>query len=717
MTDTKPRADAPSQSQRWATYGLNTAVLIIAVLAIVLFVNWISYRHFIRFDQTATRRYSLSPQSRKVISQLEQQDTSVQIVSLFAYGTELGDLLVEQLDQVSQLLTEFERRSGGRVAVRQINPVFDAGEYEAFADEVLSRYEQELERWQQAIGEARTTLATVQSFATEQAQQFELNRPRFADLAPADQQLLANVGQLLGNLDTTLALDQYRSELTRVLEAPLPNYARARQLLSDPMRQLRDQLLNPAVERFEQLLSRDQTAQALADFLRSRVEAIKPMVQRIDTALEQLEALEEGEYATVRRNVQTTHSLVAMGNDRVAVLTLDQIFPQSTGAQPGQQQPVQRFRGEEAITGAIVRLMTEHMPKVVFVNTMPQSVLSPGGEYSMSQVAGVLEAMNFEVVEWNAAGRQSQFGMMPPEPAPEAEPGQTMVFIVLPILPSGNPQMPTNPAAATVAEALTDHLAAGQPALALIMPSPMAGFGPPDPVVELVSEYGITPDTSSLVFRTETLPNGQTEAMPYLEITQWPDEHPISEALAGQVAMLIQAMPLELADDQADSSEADAEADQSESGPVPTTYTLASTPGQTWAETGWANRQAQPEKDPDEATGPFVVAAAAEKGDTRIVVFGDILIPTDMLTQPRMTTDGRQIQFVRYAGNTELFVNSVYWLSGMDSLIATGARTQDIPRYDLITQAAQIGVGITLIIGVPVACLLIGVVVWVVRRK
>jgi hypothetical protein len=715
MTDTQPRADAPSQSQRWATYGLNTAVLIIAVLAIVLFVNWISYRHFIRFDQTATRRYSLSQQSGKVISQLEQEDTTVELVSLFAYGTELGDMLIEQLDQVSQLLTEFERRSGGRINVKQINPVFDAGEYEAFADQLLSRYEQELTPWRQAITEAQTTLAAVQSFATEQSQQFELNRPRFGDLAPADQQLLANVGQLLGNLDTTLALDQYQSELTRVLGAPLPNYSRAKQLLSDPMRQLRDQLLNPAVERFEQLIEGDQAPQALADFLRSRIQAIRPMIQRIDDALEQLEALEEGEYATVRRNVQTTHSIVAMGNDRVAVLTLDQIFPQSTATQPGQAQPVQRFRGEEAITGAIVRLMTEHMPKVVFVNTMPQSVLSPGGEYSMSQVAGVLEAMNFEVVEWNAAGRRSQFGMMPPEPAPEAAPGQTMVFVVLPILPSGNPQMPTNPAATTVAEALGDHLAAGQPALTLIMPSPMAGFGPPDPVVELVSEYGITPDTGSLVFRSETLPNGQTQAMPYLEITQWPDEHPIAEALAGQVAMLIQAMPLELADDQPDTG--DGEGDQGESGPAARTYRLATTPADTWAEAGWANRQAEPEQDPDESTGPFVVAAAAEKQDTRLVVFGDILIPTDMLTQPRMTTDGRQIQFVRYAGNTELFVNSVYWLSGMDSLIATGARTQDIPRYQPITQAAQIGVGITLILGVPLACLIAGVAVWVIRRK
>ena len=57
----------PTQRQRRFKYGLNVFVLVLAVLIIVILVNWIGYRRYTRFDFTHTRQYSLSPQTMLLV--------------------------------------------------------------------------------------------------------------------------------------------------------------------------------------------------------------------------------------------------------------------------------------------------------------------------------------------------------------------------------------------------------------------------------------------------------------------------------------------------------------------------------------------------------------------------------------------------------------------------------------------------------------------------
>ena len=72
----------------------------------------------------------------------------------------------------------------------------------------------------------------------------------------------------------------------------------------------------------------------------------------------------------------------------------------------------------------------------------------------------------------------------------------------------------------------------------------------------------------------------------------------------------------------------------------------------------------------------LVVAAAAEQNGTRLIVISDVLWGTDMVARIGPTDVFGRTLYARFPGNPELFVNSVYWLAGLDSLVAPGARTQ-----------------------------------------
>jgi ABC-type uncharacterized transport system involved in gliding motility auxiliary subunit len=56
---------------RQAKYGLNTAIYILVALAIVVVVNLIANRFVRQVDLTANKRYSLSPQTTKILSELQ----------------------------------------------------------------------------------------------------------------------------------------------------------------------------------------------------------------------------------------------------------------------------------------------------------------------------------------------------------------------------------------------------------------------------------------------------------------------------------------------------------------------------------------------------------------------------------------------------------------------------------------------------------------------
>jgi ABC-type uncharacterized transport system involved in gliding motility auxiliary subunit len=94
--------------RRGTKLGANTAVLTLAVVAILGLVNFLGARHSKRFDLTAEKLYSLSDQTDKVLASLQKD---VKIIS-FAKSENIG---------LRDLVTEYKNRSR-RVSYQFIDP-------------------------------------------------------------------------------------------------------------------------------------------------------------------------------------------------------------------------------------------------------------------------------------------------------------------------------------------------------------------------------------------------------------------------------------------------------------------------------------------------------------------------------------------------------------------------------------------------------------------
>ena len=64
---TSSRTTFTSMAGRRARYGANAAIYSIAFVALLVAVNFISSKHHYRFDLTADKVFTLSPQSEKVL--------------------------------------------------------------------------------------------------------------------------------------------------------------------------------------------------------------------------------------------------------------------------------------------------------------------------------------------------------------------------------------------------------------------------------------------------------------------------------------------------------------------------------------------------------------------------------------------------------------------------------------------------------------------------
>jgi len=69
-------------SKRSSRLGTNTTILGAAVLAILVIVNFVGYRHHKRFDLTTEKLYTLSDQTRKIVRDLTQDVTIVRFAKL-----------------------------------------------------------------------------------------------------------------------------------------------------------------------------------------------------------------------------------------------------------------------------------------------------------------------------------------------------------------------------------------------------------------------------------------------------------------------------------------------------------------------------------------------------------------------------------------------------------------------------------------------------------
>lgn len=714
MSDTHHDSPQHTQARRRLKYGLNVTVAIVAAVALAVLVNWLAFRHMPRWDMTGTGRYTLAEQTQQVLGQMDDEH---EIVTFFRVRN-------TQLERVRDLVDEYERL-GRHVTTAHIDPDRDIAARDRFYRRLHDRFGDELEPAAAAIEsgrerlvEAMTELPTMLPELRAVAEHPQLEN---AELRQTVQALVSSVGRFDTQLETV------NETLDAALDSALPDYAEALSVIEATLDELDQRMLAIAIERFDRAVDQAGVPNEVKEALLVMIEqmrAVRGVAERGLAALEDVEIPDR--YAQLRRELGEREAVVVMGPRQVRVIPAHELQRQvDAHLAQAEGEPELQFLGEERITGALVSMTMDVSPMVVFVSLGQEPAIGPQGQYN--QVGERLRSANFEIEQWTPAGGAPQMQQMqmpgapggdqdtePPEPAP----GQPVVWVVLPAQGGGDP-MAAAMAGDETEERVVDHLrrrlAEGDGVLTMLSIEGAGPPGMPGPMQRWLETWGIEPDLDRVLLR-ERGPRERAQPDIQHEVTRWPTGVAVTEALRGMRGVFVQASPMAL--------------NPPDEASV-TLQPLAQLRGdRLWPEPvdNLRSREAlrAVRYDPDAGDEPFTVAVAAEGEENgqrrRLVAVTDGAWASDQITSAGMIggqiAPGLAEMFgAAFPANSELFVNSVYWLAGLDEMIAASPRTQDIRRISAVSDAQMRAYQIVLLLGLPAAVLALGMGVWFVRRR
>lgn len=697
-----------SQARRRTTYGINVTVAIVAAIALTVLVNWLVYRKAWKLDLSAGRKYTLSAQTLNVLRDLNGEH---QIVTLFGEDDRTSSEITQRLQSARDLVDEYARYSSN-VHAQHINVTANPQGYETFLAGLHDRYTEKLAPVRDAIEQAQRTIDQVRGDVTGHLGPLKeaIDNPAFTD-TNAKRQIEA-VASAFASLGPKL--EDAQKTITEAMRHTLPHYSGARNNLTMNLTELSTNLYGIAIERFERIARSNEVPSAVKETLLASIESFKLTMGKIQDAVTRLQSVPmDPMYDRLRLDVNRPDPIVLVGPREVRVLALHEMFrqpPPQRREEDAETEP--DFQGEERLTGALVSMTLENPPLVVFVTDSALLPLSSRGADAMilyTDVAQRLENMNFEVTEWSPAGGRNPMGQpRPATPPPTPKTGQKAIWVVLPATPVD----PRNPMAAGYRDQVAAHLKkrmeAGDAIFFMFGYNHMAPFGEVDPVAELLQPFGVTPQLDRVVFREIALPNRPPAPVGQFIIDSWGGGLPIGGAIDGMPGTFVQVSPLVVGKAQRDDV---------------TTHILATARAgndRMWA----ATEVGSTELKYDEATAAdhFHIAAAIEAKDQRFVVVSDPVFASNFFTtnaDARLSRGGVGLApffGAAYPGNAELFINSVFWLSDLDVLIAASARTQDVRRIRIEPDSVP-WLSRSLMAGMPLGTLVIGLAVWRVRRR
>lgn len=691
-----------TQAKRQARYGTNVAVAVVAAVVLVVLINWIAERQlrknlpasawkWVRYDFTAQRQYSLSPQTLQILGNLKEP---VQIVTLLASDS------AYDAGQVIDLIDEYGRYSD-KLSVDHYNPARDIAQMEIFLKSLRERYSQPLAATEAAVKGGRAALAEARQAGKHQRGLLEqlLKDPSLAsaDLRKFFQML---VGALL-RVDRQF--DRQDQLIQQSLDKPLPDFGGALTLLKSLLSTLEENY-TISIDQLTQAVGALEMPNSVKDKLLELIESLKVASDQLSKALADLEAAKPvEEYDQLLYSLASAEPIVIVGSKQVRVLQLSDMFrqPDPSEAQSGVRAEL-RSQAEEKLSGALLSMSIEHPPLVVFLSGGQMAAIGPRGQFN--EVAQRLRNLRFDVQQWSPVGQPGPMGQAaPPGPVPQPKPDQKAVWVVVPSGAMGGASPMAAMGDQQVADLLRERLDQGHGALVMLGASSM-DIPQADPIADLLRPWSITPQLDRVLLKQAILPDHRAQSFPLIGVETWPTELSVTRALGGMSGLFPQCSPLILADGAKEGVKI---------------WPLVSVSGNDiWSERDF-RANPLPELDQATAGGPFVIAAAAEnKNSTRMIVVADPGWASDEVTTYGLLGPGTAEAFgARFPANAELFVNSVQWLAGLDQLIAASARSQDIRRVGEISEAGMNGLRWSLYLGMPGVVMCVGLGVWLIRRR
>jgi ABC-2 type transport system permease protein len=622
----------------------------------------------VRLDLTRTRAYSLAPETRELLADLEGP-WSIDLLVV----EEQGDrALLEQVDEVLRRFAE----ANPAIEVGRIDPTRpeDLGAYEALLERLAAGFEEESRNATEAIEEAMVAFDELVAFAIEESPRAKgrlaAARAR-ADADAASLEVLAATSAMLEQVATTGP--RLEQEIRRLLETssarPFPDLESARSALAAHHRARSDQLAAG--------LPRDPRASRIARSLRGSMDR-----------LERLPRSKLGEIATA---IAGGEAAVVSGPDGAVVVPGWQILPRSTFADAETVRFDRRFRGEQLLVAAVRSLDMPAPPVAILMHTEPRSMLrrqDTGGE--AAAIADELRAARFEVREW----RPSDGAL------PVAEQDGPTVFV--PIPPLTRRSIEPDEAESALLDATRELIDGGRPVLLSVGPSVLPLLGGQDPWAELAAGLGVDADTARTLLE---LPPGEEAREPQAThlAAEGETTHPLGAVLDDQALLLFYPVPISL----------DADG--------PATAVLGLAPSETrWVEEDWRRLRdidRVPEAKRDDDARPVVAAIERPRPDggvqRALVVAANGWLLSN-LADRTVPLGGERVAFAN-PGNRELARSGIAWLAGLDEWVGGGGPGREVARLAGIAPADRAAWTAGLLVGLPVLPLLVGGVIW--RRR
>ena len=120
-SETRQNGKPPTLRHRRLVIGANVLVQIVALLAVVVMVNWLTSRHYVRFDWTKAGYYKLAEKTKQVVASLKDP---VDVI-VFLPPDDHRDYIEKILDDVRNLLKEFQFYGKEKLHVEYVDPQRD----------------------------------------------------------------------------------------------------------------------------------------------------------------------------------------------------------------------------------------------------------------------------------------------------------------------------------------------------------------------------------------------------------------------------------------------------------------------------------------------------------------------------------------------------------------------------------------------------------------
>jgi hypothetical protein len=705
---------AETQRQRWVKYGANVALSCVVVLLLTAAAVYIAGRLNVRKDTTEAGAYSLKPASVRLIENLPQK---VEVVGLFSKAQQEQDKRVRTDDpavryqQVADLLQEYQQKSGGKISARMIDPVNEPSKLDELFNRVAKKYGNDYAKYEEVLKTYPTTLDEINRLAKEELEAVRKAAPTITDRAMA---------RTMGSVVLTVQvfpeiLDTLREDVKKQLELKVPDYKGAADAIERSLRSLTDQV-EGVEERYKAAQGDAKTPEAFKQYIGTALPRYEAIRKAAGDLLKKVEGLGElKQLDELRRN--KSDSIAVLGETDIKVLPLASIY-QADNARGGRLKP--RFAGEQQVSTALVALTAKEKKKVAFVRSggPPLTEPTPRSRPPMGEVAGRLRAYGMEVLEKDVSGTWAMQAMqmsqgMPPPPEPTDEQLKDAVWVVL--MSQQDPrQMMMNPAGSQLGSKVGEHVRNGGSAMVIVAPRAEKP--------EFLKEFGIDVRPELLVVHDAVEAKGaatddiaqQGLREPYVFVMSEYGDHPLTRPLRSLDGLFLPIVPMSTVEAKGVRS--------TRLLPIPETP-------RPWADPT-ALDEIQEGKTPTftpnaaerpDVPGPLWAGAAAERdgGKGRVVVFGCLMFAFDEHVGIRdyAASQAQDRHVARFPANGELFVNGVFWLANMDTMIAISPTALEVPRVAAMTDVARdvTRVGL-LIVGLPLMVLAAGTFVYLKRR-